>query len=235
MKTILLSGKRGTGKDTAGQIIKEIIEDGREKLVNHVELKSFAEPMKKFLVDTFNFNPIFMYGETNKRNEDSPIKWEEVVAAKRLESESGYMTYRDILKLIGQGMREQMPNIWAVAARNSSEELIKKNILPVFMDTRMKNEVLEFGGRCLNIRMFRRTPWAGDTHETETQLDSWDFYPYQTSFNDVQLNDYLEREYLNLIWDNRESSHVNYFIDNNYTRSELYHAIHTILKREQYI
>lgn len=231
MKPILLSGKRGVGKDTAGGIIKEMIEE----LGGKVELKSFAEPMKKFLIETFNFDPRYMYGETTLRNESSPIKWEEVAPEKRANSDNPYMTYRDILKLIGQGMREQMPNIWAVAARNSSEELVKKNILPVFMDTRMKNEVLEFGGRCVNIRIFRRTPWAGDTHETETQLDSWDFYPYQTSFNDVQLHDYLEREKLNLIWDTRESSHVNYYVDNNYTRDELRAAIYMILKREQYI
>ncbi len=232
MKPILLSGKRGVGKDTAGGIIKEMIEG----LGGKVELKSFAEPMKKFLVDTFNFDPRYMYGETTLRNEASPIKWEEVVASKRPPAtENPFMTYRDILKLIGQGMREQMPNIWAVAARNSAEELVKKNVLPVFMDTRMKNEVLEFGGRALNIRIFRRTPWAGDTHETETQLDSWDFYPYQTSFLDVCEEEYLEKEAPNLIWDTRESSHVNYFIDNNGTKSQLVYALEFILKREQYI
>lgn len=233
MKPILLSGKRGVGKDTAGLIIKDICEQNNIA----VQLKSFAEPMKKFLIDTFNFEPRFMYGDSNLRNEPSPIKWEEVATEKRLKSDAplDYMTYRDVLKLIGQGMREQMPNIWAVAARNSAEELIKKNVLPVFMDTRMKNEVLEFNGRCINIRIFRRTQWAGDTHETETQLDSWDFYPYQTSFNDVQLNDYLEHERLNVIWDTRESSHVNYYVDNNYTRDELRAAIYFILKREQLI
>lgn len=232
MKPILLSGKRGVGKDTAGGIIKEKLETIGQK----VELKSFAEPMKKFLIDTFNFEPRFMYGDTSLRNEPSPIKWDEVIKEKRPKSDAplDYMTYRDILKLIGQGMREQMPNIWAVAARNSAEELVKKNILPVFMDTRMKNEVLEFGGRALNIRIYRRTPWAGDTHETETQLDSWDFYPYQTSFIDVTEADYLECEKPNVIWDTRESSHVNYFIDNNGSRTELADALQFILERERY-
>ena len=222
-KVILLSGKSATGKDTSGLIIKRLLKN------TNVELQSFASPMKEFLISSFNFPRENMYGPSSARNEPTKYIWDNV--AEKYRVADGNLTYRDFLKLIGGAMREFMPDFWAFAALEKARIFDGVSVL---CDTRMKNEVDVF--ECseleqITIRLLRKTQYSYSVHETETNMDSWDFYPHQVDFSNC-LVDLRQHKFITPTVLKMHKHPYHYMVDNNGSLKELESSIESILVEE---
>lgn len=169
---ILLSGKKNTGKDTAGHIIKKMFKckpcrgKGTRRMApsecqnclgdgSRVQLMSFADPLKKFCINVLGLTHQQCYGQSGERETLSPIKWADVNlkyskphADKWMETGKwdNYMTARDILQIVGTDvLRNFYQNIWANAACISAVDSPRDIV--VFTDTRFPNEITEFQKR----------------------------------------------------------------------------------------
>jgi hypothetical protein len=165
---ILLSGKKNTGKDTAGKLIKAMFKckkcRGRGRTSStmpcmkchgdgsRVQTMSFADPLKKFCIDVLGLTSEQCYGPSTHRETASPIKWSDInLRYSRIHGEKWMepgkwetcMSARDVLQIVGTDvLRTFYKGIWAnaayLAAKRSEREIV------VFTDTRFPNEITEF-------------------------------------------------------------------------------------------
>lgn len=188
MKTvILLAGKKRTGKDTAAQHIQNLVGEG-ERRQSQVAIKSFADPLKKFCMDTLGLSRGQCYGTSLERESHSDIKWTDINMSVAMQHTSKWkdkqdwdakLTARDVLQIVGTDvLRNFYQNIWARAAAISA--LDSPTPIVVFADTRFPNEILEFESlaeqgkiKLLTIRIYR-PGLVQDSHPSELALDKWD-------------------------------------------------------------
>lgn len=204
MKTvILLSGKKGTGKDTAGGMIKRLLYcrncsgSGKTKKGSNcsrcrgsgskARTMSFADPLKKFCIDVLGLSEQQCYGQSGERETPTGIKWTDINlkyskphSAKWLDGANwdAKLTARDVLQIVGTDvLRNFYQNIWSMAAVNAAKVAPEKVI--VFTDTRFPNEIYSFldsqkAGEMRVIVVRLYRDGADDSHPSETALDSWD-------------------------------------------------------------
>ena len=140
-----ISGKMGSGKDTAAKIIKEYFKE------KNFEIIHFADPLKMFCIDYLGVNHDDVYTENGKKSFNT--FWN--------------MTNREILQKIGTDcLRNHFDkNIWVKIIELKIKK--SKNINFLIPDVRFDNEaemILNNGGVVLNIE---RIAQKQDSHSSE--------------------------------------------------------------------
>lgn len=173
---VLLSGKKGTGKNTAASIITKIL--GPE----NVDEIAFADPIKRFTIDCFGLSNEQCYGTSGERETPSTISWEDISEKYKPAGATGRMTVREVLQYVGtEALRGFYHDIWAHAGKTAAERSQKKVV--VFTDTRFPNEIQKLRSlvsentRVVTVRMERSTGRI-DNHESETALDLYKQFDY---------------------------------------------------------
>jgi hypothetical protein len=173
---ILLSGKKGTGKNTAASIITKIL--GSE----NVDEIAFADPIKRFTIDCFGLTTEQCYGTSGERESAATISWENISDKYKPDCVKGFMSVREVLQYVGTNvLRGFYHDIWAHAGKTAAERSNKKII--VFTDTRFPNEIQKLRSlatsniRVTTVRMERETGRV-DNHESETALDKYNQFEY---------------------------------------------------------
>lgn len=173
---ILLSGKKGTGKNTSASIITDML--GTE----NVEEIAFADPIKRFCMDCFALTQTQCYGTSGERESPSSISWNDISDSYKPQSANGLMTVREVLQFVGtEALRGFYPDIWAHAGLTAARRSQKKVV--VFTDTRFPNEILKLKSMELDtppatvvtVRINRETGRI-DNHESETALDNYEHF-----------------------------------------------------------
>jgi len=175
---ILLSGKKGTGKNTSASIITDML--GAE----NVDEIAFADPIKRFCMDCFGLTQIQCYGTSGERESPSSIRWSDISSSYRPHNADGLMTVREVLQFVGtEVLRGFYPDIWAHAGLTAARRSEKKVV--VFTDTRFPNEIAKIKSMELDtppatvvtVRINRETGRI-DNHESETALDNYEHFDY---------------------------------------------------------
>lgn len=145
-KIIAIVGKKGSGKDTIGNIIKELDPEFQQY--------SFAMPIKKVITDVFGVPDSQLEDRVGK---ETPIeKWYN-------------KSPRDLMKDVGDAFKEKInKNIWI----DILFDTIKDKEKVVITDLRFKNEY----NKCREkgvfiIKVVRLEINSSDTHISETELD----------------------------------------------------------------
>ena len=145
-KVIAIVGKKGSGKDTIGNIIKELDPEFKQY--------SFAGPIKKIITSVFGIPNSQLEGRQEK---ETPIeKWNN-------------KSPRDLMKEVGDAFKEKFgKDIWV----NVLFDNIKNEEKVVITDLRFKKEYDECREKgVFIIRVVRPEIDSSDTHISETELD----------------------------------------------------------------
>jgi len=169
----LISGKKGSGKDTVADYIKK--RKGLPRL-------SFASPIKDITKNILGVKDSFFSQEGKEKKLVRIFKY---VAASSFDDHcidtSQYTTLspREILQSLGQYMREEVSeNFWVGLLLNKVD---KENIKEfTISDVRYKNEIEElienFGKQVVTIRVERNTKLNKySKHISEVDLDEYEF------------------------------------------------------------
>ena len=146
-KVIAIVGKKGSGKDTIGNIIKELDPEFRQY--------SFAGPIKKVITTVFDIPNSQLEGRKEK---ETPIeKWYN-------------KSPRDLMKEVGDAFKEKFGrDIWIKILFDN----IKNENKVVITDLRFKNEYDECREKgVFIIKVVRPEMGSSDTHISETDLDN---------------------------------------------------------------
>lgn len=169
MKTVIvLSGKKGVGKDTTADIIKdyfkcrdcfgtgykdadysyiaELCETCKGGYFKNVKKLSFAGPLKKVCMKLFGLSEKQCFGKSDSRNEESNLFWSDLSPkyhALKNENSSKKLTAREVLQIFGTNVcREFYGNIWSNAALVQTIHEFKNGTnIVVLTDARFPNEI----------------------------------------------------------------------------------------------
>lgn len=153
-----LVGRAGSGKDTVGQLILQ--------RVTATVVTSFAEPMKVFCKEVFDFTHEQLYGPSELRN--APDK-------RYPRGDGTFLSPREALQTLGtEWGRKCFPDVWVNLAARNARRMLDRGTNVVFTDVRFLNEALTI--RALNGKLWRiRRPEAdavASQHQSERELDS---------------------------------------------------------------
>ena len=153
-----LSGKAGSGKDTAYKFMEDIfLEESRDNIIYNMK---FAEGIKKLAAELLEVNHLHFESQEFK--------------AKVIPTSKEGMTYRDFLLELGTGLvRKADPNFWVKKAIRQCNYIDKDHY--IFTDTRFTNEadkIREFGGKIIRLECIGN---EGIDHISDKQLDDYDF------------------------------------------------------------
>jgi hypothetical protein len=161
-KFIGLSGKKGCGKNTVGEMIKESL--------SFATLYALADPIKEIAISHFGV-PADLVNAPNSIREtyDTGWRWENVPGSNK----TGPITIRQLLQFIGTELfRNNFDNeFWNKLMLKRGE----KNQLTIITDVRFPNEVRtikEAGG--IVVRIYGGNTIGGDQHPSEVSLDMYD-------------------------------------------------------------
>jgi hypothetical protein len=145
-----ISGYKGSGKDTAAS----------ELIYNYGFIKcSFAKPLKEIVSKLFKIDMDILDGIYNRDERE------------RRSVDLFNYSPRELLQIVGTTLRDSInKDIWVKAA--TDEALMYDNV--VFTDVRFPNEV-EFIKKYGQVYRIVRPGFMGDTHESETALDNYEF------------------------------------------------------------
>jgi len=155
---IALSGLAGSGKDTVADVLS---------MNARCERVAFADPMKQFAREVFEFSHDQLYGPSAMRNAPDP----------RYTRPNGEaLTPRFALQTLGtEWGRNCDPSLWAKVGVRRAIELEKAGLVAVITDCRFINEaklVREAGGL---VWFVDRGLAASSTHPSETEMLSPEF------------------------------------------------------------
>lgn len=156
-----LVGRAGSGKDTVGGFIA-----GSPALKTPTAVTSFAEPMKVFCKEVFDFTHEQLYGPSELRN--APDR-------RYPRGDGTCLSPREALQTLGtEWGRKCFPDVWVSLAARRARKLLDDGTSVVFTDVRFLNEALAI--RALNGKLWRiRRPEAdaiASAHQSERELDS---------------------------------------------------------------
>lgn len=168
-------GKKRTGKDTSYKLLLPYLENPEEF--------NFADPLKKFCMETLGLTYSQCYGSNEDRESYTRYRWEDIDPKIRDKNgnPTGFLTSRQVLQLVGTDLfRSQFyPNLWAEAAiRNAYNSKAK---IVCLTDGRFPNEMHsayyanevvedQVYGKSILIKLYRDTGFF-DIHESEIALD----------------------------------------------------------------
>jgi hypothetical protein len=201
-KTLIIgfSGKKGSGKSTAANVLVEHF--------GAVEF-AFAEPLKRFCIDTLGLTREQCYGTDEQKNSLTKYKWEnfpdynstiaEPAYKARTHPPRGLMTGRQIMQHWADVLKRQDPNIFLNAFIKSVREA--SPALAVVSDCRFVPEtmaILDESSENIVIRLDRVID-SNDLHVSETELDNFEHSRYvriaNQNFSENQLISYIRNFY----------------------------------------
>jgi energy-coupling factor transporter ATP-binding protein EcfA2 len=170
-----LTGKAGSGKDTVAGMLNAIIFDEYGHLsVRPSASLAFADPMKKFCAEVFDFSEEQLYG---KLKEEPDLRYPRT----HVEPGTGcayrtHLTPRYALQTLGtQWGRDCYPNIWVEYGIRRAQEFLKVGAkLVTITDVRFENEadaVHEAGGKILRVVRPGAATVGIAGHKSETEMD----------------------------------------------------------------
>ena len=149
-----ISGKRGAGKDALADVFVE-----KHRFVRI----GFADPMKRFLADAFEFSELQLYGPSAMREAVDPRFGK---------------SPREMLQTLGTEWGRQMvhPDVWVRSAiLRARRTLALSNVRGVVIsDVRFPNELhglRDAGAKVIRIKRASRGSSLHDEHESERALD----------------------------------------------------------------
>lgn len=183
-KFISMSGKKGSGKDTAATELKWLLEDRDLRVV----ITHFAAPIKKMGAEIFGIPYEISYGSNEDKETLCDVLWEGLPMAVRQKygttdplemgpmkmPRTGRMTVREFLQVMGTDIfRERVyGNVWAEAPFKREWEAD----VVIIADCRFPNEVESTLRGCGHIiRLLRDTGLEEDEHPSETALDHFNW------------------------------------------------------------
>lgn len=207
MKIIGISGKAGSGKDTVGRIIRDIIEDlnrDRIKQLNTQKL-SFASNLKDICVFLFGWDRDrlehdFDYKEGNTLDDGSPDPACEMLG----------FTRRQVMQKVGtEAMRKGLHrDVWIICMKLDilAGEYSRVDV-GLLTDCRFKNElefVRDMGGTLIRVDRSGEADTLTEhtDHQSETDWLTWEDWDYIVQ-NDIDP-DFSEQVNLNLLRDKLE-------------------------------
>ena len=196
---IAFSGRKQSGKSSAGEYLQQLIYSVNPKL--SVNTYSFADPLKKNIcVDLLGLTPQQCWGSDEDKNSLTDIRWENMPGYDN--KIYGPMTAREVMEVVGTKIfRKMKNNIWVEATLNQ----IKKDNADValLLDNRFPNEVdpiLDAGGYVIRLT---RNPF-NSIAEPEIALDQdkydWNRFSCIIDNEDItidQKNELIKRFIIN--------------------------------------
>ena len=183
-KIIAFSGRKQSGKSTAGEYLQQLIYSIDPKI--DVCTYSFADLLKKNIcVDLLGLTPAQCWGSDDDKNSLTSLLWEDMPLFDG--NKTGLMTAREVMEVVGTKIfRKIKNNIWVDA---TIQEINRdKPDIALLLDNRFPNEVdavLDAGGYVLRLA---RDPFHS-LAEPEVALDP-DNYDW-TRFTYIIYNDQL--------------------------------------------
>jgi hypothetical protein len=192
-RIIALSGVAGSGKDTVAGFLSEICE---------TTLIAFADPLKEFCQELFDFTDDQIYGPSECRNAPDPRYvrkcdyalhqadgYEPDPCCPACGGKPVYLTPRFALQTLGtEWGRNCCEDIWARYGVRKAIEAFEDGYLAVVTDCRFINEaraVREAGGEVWQIiRPGAGLKGAAGQHPSETEQTTLEFRRHVTSFVD---------------------------------------------------
>ena len=201
--TILgLSGSKESGKTTVAAAVEDWFKSYASELYEPMDWDrllecctiSFADPLKKILIDVMGLSKDQCYGTNDDKNTLTDFWWDSLPIEIRLKYSNenivldnqihklpriGQMTSREVMQVLGTDiMRDMFDNkIWVSAALRQIRRL-KEGSLVLIPDVRFKSEVyaiLDHPNGYI-VRLLRKP--HNDSHPSETQLDDFCFNDY---------------------------------------------------------
>jgi len=173
-KIIAFSGRKQSGKSTAGEYVFELIKEYNLNL--NCKLYSFADSLKQDIcINLLGLTYDQCYGTDDDKNCLTKFRWEDMPGYNTSSTkeqdhhESGFMTARQVMEFVGTKIfRKMYSNIWS----DSTISKIKKDKydIAILLDTRFPNEcdaVLDNDGFVIRLT---RNPYNSLT-EPEIALD----------------------------------------------------------------
>ena len=150
---------------------------------------SFADALKEFLINVMGLSYEQCYGTNEEKNSFTQYKWENLPVAITSKFEQGgvppigYIRARELMQIFGTNIMRRMfsDNIWVDAAIRRIQKMAE--YIVVIPDVRFISEVKKIMSldNTYIIRLSRKI--FEDAHESETELDQFDF----SSFGDRVL------------------------------------------------
>lgn len=168
-----LGCNKQVGKDTAAEYLEK-------KFSGRVRRVSFADKLKQVAIDLFALSNAQCYGSQEDKEAIDPRYG---------------ISSRDILKGIGNKMREIYSPIWIDTVFNSTIPVFEKQGYDVFIfsDVRFPNEankIKDRGGYL--VKVFRNTNLPVDTDISETALNDYVGWDFQIE-NNGSLDEYFQK------------------------------------------
>lgn len=211
-----LSGKIGSGKDTAADFIKEIISENPKEFPTFKTIR-FADKVKEIVALLLGISVGELEDRDFKNKKLGPdwTRWKVTTPDRRVHlfdnqlsatlfSEAHHnsilevdeLTPRDLLILVGteSGRKIIHPNIWVNITKRECQSYMEKGYIVFVPDVRFENELLaleSIGGTVIRIKREESDaiPSAKD-NDSETSLDQ---YPFKwTIINTGTLSEFKE-------------------------------------------
>lgn len=196
-KIIALSGRKQSGKSTAGEYIEKVIKEKDSS--RRIKLYSFADPLKQDIcINLLGLTYDQCYGTDEDKNTYTKVRWRDLpieIQTKHINdlAISEYLIARQVMEVIGTEIfRKLYNNIWVDATINKIKN--EQYDIAILLDNRFPNEVdsvLENNG--LVIRLARDI--YGSYSDAEVALDA-PFYDW-SKFSKVVYNQDMTMEQKN--------------------------------------
>jgi len=168
-----VSGKKQSGKTTlVNRFLKEL---ENEDIV--VKEYSFADDIKKFLVDVMGLREEQVNGTDEDKNSPTEYHWDSIPFSikQKFQMPDGFISARNLMQIFGTDLMREMfdDSIWVKSVFRAIDR--DKPDIAIIPDTRFPSEIhsiLENGGKVIRLT---RDVSKGDAHSSEIALDDWDW------------------------------------------------------------
>lgn len=143
-KIIAFSGRKQSGKSTAGEYISQLIQQHKPSAT--IKLYSFADPLKQDIcMNLLGLTYEQCYGTDEEKNTLTNIRWQDMPSEVRHKHShdifsNEYLTARRVMEVIGTEIfRKLYHNIWVDATINKIKK--EQYDFAILLDNRFPNEV----------------------------------------------------------------------------------------------
>lgn len=166
-KIIAFSGRKQSGKSTAGEYLQSLMYTINPKI--DIRTYSFADPLKQICINLLGLSNEQCYGSDEDKNSLTSLRWEDIPDFDPNIDPVRFMTAREVMEVVGTRIfRKIKDQIWVEA---TLKQIQKDGAdIAVLLDNRFPNEVdpiLDFGGYVIRLT---RNPF-NSTAKPETALD----------------------------------------------------------------
>lgn len=175
---LAVSGKKQSGKDTLVRYLNPII-----NAAGRVEYFSFADQLKKFLIDAMGIDYSSVWGSDEEKNKPTNYFWDKLPYDIRrsnakpgtYEARTGPMSGREIMQVFGTNIMRELfdDKIWVNACFRDIQS--RNPDFALLADMRFPSELSPWVSNNGFIIRLLRDVSNGDSHSSETALDYFDW------------------------------------------------------------